>query len=134
MIQNRQSGKSGLKFMLDRKRVRLGIPVDDLQLIWSVLLHPPNLHRVSVFPLYFQIAFKGCGVVYIFINVGSFRYKSTFLCVVKVCVKIRLWFISRFAEFVFYMLRKSERWKKTYSFIELGNSLKINDFCLEQIA
>lgn len=43
------------------------------------------------------------GDVYIFINSGSFRYKSTFLCAVKVCVKIRCWFIDRFAVFVFYI-------------------------------
>lgn len=105
MIQNsgRQSGRSGFGFMLDRKRVRLGIPADDLQLIWKSpspqICTPPRRHGVSVFPLYF--ADRLLGDVYIFINSGSFRYKSKFLCAAKVCVKIRCWFIGRFGGFVF---------------------------------
>jgi hypothetical protein len=63
MIQNsgRQSGGSGFGFMLDRKRVRLGIPADDLQLIWPSrspqIRTPPRRHGVSVFPLYFADRF-----------------------------------------------------------------------------
>lgn len=76
----RQSGRSGFGFMPGRKRVRLGIPADDLQLIWaaaprassaSTATATVNSYTIFMYNTYTYVYVStwygsGCGVFYLF--------------------------------------------------------------------